>query len=142
MGKQNYNFYLQCSKENGIKTKWRKYSEICFDYEDKKNKWFIENCNQRQILPCEVVLDLENKERLTPIIDELKQLNIYFYTYETGSRGVHIHLFFSRELTRQEKLAIIRHFGADEQKAVKKTLIALENAVHWKSGKIKQEIIL
>jgi hypothetical protein len=72
----------------------------------------------------------------------LKQLKIYFYAYDTGSRGYHIHIFFNRELQTFEKLAIIRHFGADEQKAVEKTLIALENATHWKSGKIKEELTL
>ena len=142
VGKQQYNFYLQCSKQDGGKTKWRKYSEVCFDAENEKNKWFIENCNQRQILPCEVVLDLEDKEKLEPTIKELKELNIYFYVYSTGSRGYHIHIFFNRVLTTQEKLAIIRHFHADEQKAVEKTLIALENATHWKSEKIKEELVL
>ena len=140
VGQQRYDFYLQCSKDNGVKTKWKRYSEIFFDSDNPKNKWFIENCNQRQILPCEIVLDLEDKERLTLILEELKQLTIYFYAYDTGSRGMHIHLFFNRDMTTQEKLAIIRHFGADEQKAVEKTLIALENAIHWKSGKIKEEL--
>lgn len=138
VGNQKYDFYLQFSKQDGVKSKWRKYSEVCFDYEN--NKQFIEQCNQRQILPCEVVLDFEDKEKLEPTIKELKELVIYFYAYETGSRGYHIHIFFNRELTTQEKLAIIRHFGADEQKAVEKTLIALENATHWKSGKIKKEL--
>ena len=140
VGKQRYDFYLQCSKKDGIKTKWRKYSEVCFDCDNPKNKWFIENCNQRQILPCEVVLDFEDKEKLEPTIKELKELGVYFYAYDTGSRGFHIHLFFNRDMTTKEKLAIIRHFGADEQKATDKTLIALENATHWKSGKIKEEL--
>lgn len=140
-GHQNYDFLLQVSKA-GIKTKWKRYSEICFNPEDKNNKWFIENCNQRQILPCEVVLDLEDKARLTPVIEELKQYKVDFYTYDTKSRGYHIHIFFNRDLTQEEKLAIIRHFKADEQKAAEKTLIALEGAIHFKSGKIKEELKL
>jgi hypothetical protein len=142
IGGQRYDFYLQVSSQEGLKTKWRKYSEVCFESEEPKNKWFIENCNQRQILPCEVVLDLEDKEQLEPTLEELKQLKIYFYAYATGSRGYHIHLFFDRDLIPQEKLAIIRHFKADEQKAIEKTLIALENAKHWKSGKLKEVLSL
>ena len=141
VGKQSYDFFLQVSQEEGIKTKWKRYSEICFNCDEPKNKWFIENCNQRSILPCEVVLDFEDKERLEPTIAELKELSVYFYAYETGSRGYHIHIFFDREITTREKLAIIRHFKADENKAVEKTLIALENAKHWKSGKIKRELV-
>ena len=142
VGKQQYNFCLQCSKQEGLKTKWKTYKEVCFNCDNPKNRWFIENCNQRQILPCEVVLDFEDKERLEPTIKELKQLNVYFYVYPTGSRGYHIHIFFNRALETYEKLALIRHFGADELKAKEKTLIALENATHWKSGKIKEELII
>jgi len=140
LGKQQYDFYLQCSKKDGVMTKWRKYSEVCFDCDNPKNKWFIKNCNQRQILPCEVVLDFEDMTKLEQTLTELKGLNVYFYNYTTGSRGFHVHIFFNRVLERSEKLTIIRYFGADEQKAVEKTLIALENALHWKSGKIKQEL--
>ena len=140
LGKQQYDFYLQCSKQDRVMTKWRKYSEVCFDCDNPKNKWFIENCNQRQILPCEVVLDFEDMTKLEVTLKELKGLNVYYYSYKTGSRGFHIHIFFNRVLEHFEKLAIIKHFGADEQKAVEKTLIALENAVHWKSGKIKEEL--
>ena len=140
VGKQKYDFYIQYSEKEGIKTKWRKYSEICFDYENPKNKWFLEHANQRQILPIEVVLDLEEKEQLDPVVKKLKEFNLIFYVFATGSRGNHIHLFFKRELSEKEKLQIIKYFGADLQKASKKCLISLEYAPHWKSGQIKQEV--
>ena len=137
LGKQNHDFYLQYSQEEGVKTKWRKYSEVCVDCENPKNKWFIENCNQRQILPFEVVLDLEEKERINPIVKELKERELIFYVYLTGSRGYHIHIFMKRELTEREKLNMIKQFNADTQKASGKCLISLEYAPHWKSNKIK-----
>ena len=140
VGKQKYDFYLQYSEKDGIKTKWRKYSEVCFDYENPKNKWFLQHVNQRQILPIEVVLDLEKKEQLKPTIEKLESIGVIFYVFETGSRGYHCHVFFNRELTEKEKLAIIKFFGADTQKASSKCLISLEFAKHWKSGKIKQEV--
>ena len=142
IGRQQYDFFLQFSEKEGIKTKWKKYSEVCFDFENSKNRWFIGKCNQRQILPIEVVLDLEEKETINKIVAELKSWNIIFYVYDTGSRGYHINLFFKRELKQKEKLAIIEYFGADTQKSYRKTLIALENSNHWKSGKLKKEVIL
>lgn len=140
VGKQQYDFYLQYSEKNRINTKWRKYSEVCFDSEDPKNNWFLEHVNQRQVLPIEVVLDLEKKEQLKPTIEKLKSMGITFYVFSTGSRGFHIHIFFNREISEKEKLRIIKFFGADSQKASKKCLISLEYAKHWKSGKMKQEV--
>lgn len=140
IGKQKYDFYLQFSQKDGKMTKWKRYSEVCFDYENGKNKWFIEHCNQRQILPIEIVLDLEERNSIYNIVKELESFNVIFYIYETGSRGYHIHIFFKRELTQKEKIYIIEYFGSDIQKAYDKTLIALENSKHWKSNKIKRRI--
>jgi len=140
VGQQKYDFYLQYLEKEGINTKWKKYSEVCFDCKNPKNNWFLENVNQRQILPIEVVLDLEEKEQLKPVIEKLKKLDMIFYVFSTGSRGFHIHMFFNKELPKKEKLRIINYFGADTQKASKKCLISLEYAKHWKSGKIKREV--
>lgn len=142
VGKQQYDFYLQYSEKEGIMTKWKKYSEVCFDYENSKNKWFLESCNQRQILPCEVVLDLEDKVQLKPSVNILNRLNQIYYVFSTGSRGHHIHIFFDKELTPEQKQKIINYFGADTMKAGNKCLIALEFSKHWKSGKIKDIIKL
>ena len=139
-GNQSYDFELQVLEKEGIKTKRKKYSEICFDIENKKNKWFLSKANQRQILPFEVVLDLEEKKQLKPSIEKLKELGVRFYVFSTGSRGYHIHLFFDRELSKEERLKIIKYFDADTQKASDRTMIALEFACHWKSGKEKELI--
>jgi len=139
-GKQQYDFFLQYSEKDGINTKWRKYSEVCFDFETTKNHWFIKHCNQRQILLNEIVLDLEEKDSLPKIIKVLKKQKKKFYVYETGSRGYHIHIFSKTSLSEEKKLSIIKLFGADEQKCYDKTLIAMENSPHWKSGKIKKRI--
>jgi len=138
VGRQQYDFYLQFSEKDGIMTKWRKYKDVCFDFENPKNKWFLEHCNQRQILPCEVVLDLEEKGQLEPVLTKLDKFRYTYYVFSTGSRGFHVHVFFNKEITPQEKSRIIAYFGADPQKASSKTLIALEFSKHWKSGKIKQ----
>ena len=142
IGNQQSDFYL-CGlfKIHGeIKaTKWLKYSDICFPlnpWEDEK----IDYINQRQILPNEIVLDLEDKVRINEIIKTLKEKKALFYAYATGSKGYHIHIFFKKELTEKQKFKVIQHYGADIQKASSKTMIALELVPHWKSGKIKELI--
>jgi hypothetical protein len=137
IGKQNCDFYLQYSEKDGIKTKWKKYSEACFDYETPKNRWFLERVNQRQILPNEIVLDLEEKSQLPIAKKLLDKFGWTNYIFSTGSRGYHIHIFFDKDLTDDSKKFVIRAFGADMMKAGKKTLIALEYSKHWKSGKEK-----
>ena len=142
IGKQKYDFFV-CGLRKGndgiIATKWKRYSEVCFPlnpWEDYKIDWI----NQRQILPIEVVLDIEEKEKLKPIVEKLEKWGVFFYTFETGSRGYHIHIFFEKELNSLEKLRIIRYFKTDEQKCSDKTMIALEYAKHWKTGNAKHEI--
>jgi DNA primase catalytic subunit len=140
VGNQQYDFFVSGLRKVGdkiIPTKWKHYSEVIFPvdfYQDYKIEWI----NQRQILPNEVVLDLEEKEMLSSILRTLENLGLVFYAFDTGSRGYHIHIFFKRELSEKEKSDIIKYFGADIQKASSKTMIALEFENHWKSGKIKE----
>ncbi len=142
LGNQQYDFFVSGLKKtvDGTKsTRWRKFSEVVFPLgidEEYKLSWV----NQRQILPNEIVLDLENKSQLKPISKELKKLGINFYVFSTKSRGFHIHIFLDRELNEEQKLSVIKYFGADSQKAGNKTMIALEFAPHWKSNKIKELI--
>jgi hypothetical protein len=140
IGNQNYNFELQILNKDGKSSKRKRYSQVCFDYENNWNRWFIGKCNQRQVLPIEVVLDFEDKNKLQPCVQDLKKRGMPYYAYSTGSRGHHIHLFFKQELNEEQKLRIIRLYGADEQLASAKHMIALEFAPHWKSGKIKELI--
>ena len=118
-------------------TKWTSYHKAVFPVDYNEN-WKLKNINQRQILPCEVVLDIESKEGIKELIESLKNQQIEHYVYDTGSRGVHISLFFDRDLTREEKEKIISTFGGDLQKSAERTMIALEWTEHWKSGKIKE----
>lgn len=140
IGKQQFNYFVSGLYKTHS-TKWKKYLEVvsvCDHDEDDKLLWI----NQRQILGNEVVLDLEEKNQLKPIIEILKKWDVFFYVFETGSRGYHINLFFSQTLTTSEKSRIIDYFGSDPQKSSEKTMIALEYVPHWKSGKIKQEILI
>jgi hypothetical protein len=142
LGKQQYDFYLCGLHKVGDMvraTKWVKYSELCFPL-DPWEDYKLGHINQRQILPNEVVLDLEDTSTINFVIAKLKEKKAFFYNYATGSKGYHIHLFFKRALNEVEKLQIINNFGADPQKASPKTMIALEFSPHWKSGKVKELI--
>jgi len=140
VGNQEFDFQLQILEKEGIKTKRKKFSEILFDPENRWNKWFLTKVNQRQILPIECVLDLEEKFRLKSIVEELRNLGVKFYVFSTKSRGMHIHIFFTREISDKERLTIIEYFGTDTMKSSHKTMIALEYAVHWKSNKTMELI--
>lgn len=127
-------------------SKWRKFSDCIFpiDFDGTADDWkkqkFFNQINQRQILPTEIVLDIETKEGINDIIQKLKDLKLIYYIFDTGSRGYHIHIFFKELFTSEEKLALIKHFGADEMKDKERVLIALEYAPHWKSGKLKERL--
>ena len=151
IGKQQYDFFVAGSytkDEEKYIGKWKKFSEAVFpiDYagtcEDWKTQRFFEQIDQRQILPNEIVLDIEEREQIKPILITLKNLKSIdtYFIYETGSRGYHIHLFFKEEFDEDEKLFVLKKLGTDIQKCSDKCLIALENYPHWKTGNIKKQI--
>lgn len=143
VGNQQFDFFvcgLKKINEVTKATKWKKYSEVCFPlntWEDDKIEWV----NQRQIFPNELVLDIEERGDLKEITKKLEGLMLGNYAvYETGSRGYHIHIFSLFPVLKEVKEFFIKLFGADIIKAGEKTMIALENTPHWKTGKIKKLI--
>ena len=152
LGKQQYDFYVagtfkQKDGETGF-TKWKKYSEavmpIDFDgtCDDWQKQGYFRMINQRQILPNELVLDVEEPEQMKEIMIKLESLEHYkafmeYKIYSTGSRGYHIHLFFKKEVKEEHKLHFVEYLGTDLQKCSEKCLIALEGVPHWKTGKPK-----
>jgi hypothetical protein len=110
VGKQQYDFFvcgLKKFPDGEVKaTKWKKYSEICFPLNPEEYKK-IDWVNQRQILPNELVLDIENPDELGDIIKRLKKEDVSYKCYSTGSRGYHIHIFFKREWNEEAKIFFI-----------------------------------
>lgn len=140
LGNQRYDFFVCGLQKEGDEvkaTKWKKYSEVCFPlnpWEDDKLAWV----NQRQILPNEVVLDIEDKDQIDGILRKLKEIAIAnYYVYDTGSKGYHIHIFSTLPVTQEVKEFFCKLFGSDILKSGEKTMIALEFAPHWKTGRIK-----
>ncbi len=137
---------------NGEKkfSKWKTYLNCVanidvgdFENNDWKDLAFFKKINQRQILPHEIVLDIEDPEEFKPIVERLKKWEWgEYHIFETGSRGYHIHMFCDRNMNTEEKEAVVKKLGTDIQKCSEKNLIALENYPHWKTGKLKCEINL
>ena len=132
IGKQNHDFEVTCLSLDKPKPKWRKYLDAQADEK------FIEIVNNRTIFPFEVVIDLEDPSKYEIILKRIKKDFRFYSSYRTGSRGYHTHLFFDRELSQDEKLSIINMYEGDKQKASKRTMIALENCPHWKTGNLKE----
>lgn len=148
IGKQRYDFKVCALVKKGdkvIPTKWKKFSEAVFpiDFDGTCDNWstqkFFEQINQREVLPNEVVLDLEDKKQLELVLKKLKKWEWEYHLYDTGSRGYHIHIFFKDSLSERHIKGVVRHFKADTQ-VTPGHMIALENYPHFKTGNIKKEI--
>lgn len=122
--------YSYMDKEGNPKfSKWKKY----LDCDDK----FVARANNRSILPNELVLDIEQPERFSEVLENVKSDFEFYSAYKTGSKGYHIHLFFDSKLSSDEKRSIISEYRTDEQKGSDRCLIAIENVPHWKTGNLK-----
>jgi len=102
-----------------------------------------QQANLRQLFPNEIILDIEDKNKLKEIIKSLKDKKWFYNLYDTGSRGNHIHLFFSNldnlelDIRNAIRKTVIKEFECDVSKASEFGLIALEDKPHFKTGKNK-----
>jgi hypothetical protein len=127
---------------------WSKHREVLECWESEKGIQWLGLVNNRQILPCEIVLDLDNKptlEHVNHICDKLDALEENYIAYFTGSKGYHIHMkhksfnFMTKSQKEQYRQKFLSAFSADLHKK-SEVMIALEDAPHWKTGKLKTEI--
>jgi hypothetical protein len=136
---------------NGKEILWSKHIDV-LDIWETGEWWRIEKANNRQILECEIVLDVDPEkgetiieifERTRKIAESLTKDQIIFDVYFSGSRGYHLHLIVPRLASyspRDRKLIrerFLKKYNCDLQKASDNTLIAMENCPHWKTGKKK-----
>jgi len=129
------------------KPKWTKHQKVLLLWESDKGMEFLGRVNCRQILPCEIVLDMDNdvsEKKLNEICDILDKYGFPFKAYFTGSKGFHIHIFdddlakYSEQSRYKIRHFLISKFGCDTMKASEKTMIALENVPHFKTGNPKK----
>jgi len=127
----DYDFQVTLQTKK-IKRKWIKYSLA-----SPKER---EEANMRSILDIEIILDIEEREKYEDIKESLLKLGYQFKTYDTGSRGVHIHLIFpelrgySKAKRETLRAFFINIYDADLSKKSENSMIALEDHIHFKSG--------
>ncbi|MFH1064890.1 MAG: hypothetical protein V1734_00075 [Nanoarchaeota archaeon] len=98
----------------------------------------LAEANQRSLFKEEIVFDAEDVLIANAAICKLHEAGIEFFAWNTGSRGLHISIFFKEmaEFKDEERAKIRKAFaveyGTDTAKGSAKTLIALENRQHWK----------
>ena len=99
--------------------------------------------NLRKQLPCELILDIEERHLLTDIKLKLDEYNWSYEVWDTGSRGIHISIKFSnladnpRNLRERIKKHFIKLFETDDNLSREAHWIALEYTPHFKTGKLK-----
>lgn len=137
-------------KDTSGELRWSKHRSVLECWESEWGIQWLTTVNNRQILPCEIVIDLDDKDcniknKMNWICDKLDIQGISYASYFTGSKGYHIHiidkqLFFMNTREREKaRLKLIEAIGADTHKK-DEVMIALENVPHWKTG-IKKEIV-
>ena len=148
VGKQHAELSLAQSHKNRegqvIWSKWRPYLDAQAD------PYFISRACHRTLLNNEVVIDIdhptiqENKEQSSIIKQYLEKQGYGYWEFFTGSKGIHIHLFFahldrapSHRRQRFRSLFLNKWEGTDHQKASDRSMIALEHEPHWKTGNKK-----
>ena len=163
IGKQATNFSLQHSHKQDEETIWTKRHTFLELSEDPhKNTWMIQHCNHRQILKNEIILDFDRtipKDRalddydVKRIIRQLTRDDFRFCVYHSGSKGVHIHIYWNplaasstRERVEFRELLIESYtkrfaVGLDKQLALDSAMIALEHVPHWKTGNRKTLVL-
>lgn len=148
LGFQHYDFRIaKLYIKDGVakSSKWISYKDFCFPIDVGEEK-VLAGYNNREILPNELVIDLEDKKYYEEVIKDLIKIRkndrrICFYVCDTGSRGYHIHIFVGKKEIKQEtKDYLIKEWCGDTQKAFSGSSIALEFAEHYKSNKINKII--
>lgn len=122
--------------------------EMTVMYWWEKDISMLEKINHRQILPYEIIIDLDEPKSIKNvwrICDYLEDKKENYFCFFTGSRGYHIHIVdlnllnLNNNTKREMALNIYSKFkiDIDFMKANRTTLISMEYAPHWKTGKVK-----
>jgi len=151
--------FLKKKNDNSIvASKHYFYSQLAFNSSINDNKgfdfknasfenYFLQKVNNRQIFNNEIVLDFENFDVFKNFLRFYKLFfrllsgaleHVEGYVFFSGSRGLHVHFFFDFDVNKDDVLKkSLSLLGADACKGADYSLIALENAPHWKTNKKK-----
>lgn len=139
-------FKVAWGQVRGEERKFSKRQYVNKLCESDKGINFLNKVNCRQVLPCEIILDIDDNisvERMNKICDELDSYGFSYKAYTTGSKGYHIHIFedglvdYSEKARHKIRHYLISRFECDPQIASGNVLIAIEDVPHFKTGKPK-----
>lgn len=134
--------------------KWSRHIDV-IEITEKEEWWRLEQANNRTSFLNEIILDFDPilgedtqhfKNRVGKVFFSMKEKEINFRCFFSGSRGYHFHIefnylvFLSNHHRDSVKKAIISLFNAELLKASERTMIALEYTPHWKTGNAKKEV--
>ena len=138
------------SKEGG--TPW---ISVLYAWENPDERWKLLSANNRTLFKHEVVGDLDphkdeervSNDRLINAIKKVKKYEPnYFEVWFSGSRGYHLHIFDESMMLLEEqnrnriRKHVLSRISADLSLASEKHMIALEHALHHKTGRPKIKI--
>ncbi len=154
-----YNFTTQQGK---IFSKWISFLYVLEHHPDEyipevkcTRKQFLNKASHRTVMDIEILLDIDEaqpypsiEEKATAICQSLQEKKIKYRAYFSGSKSYHISILLPQlrllpqHMMCEYKKKILYQFGADLQKASRRTMIALEGVRHWKTGKPKREVCI
>ena len=143
-------------------SKWKSFMWLLEQEPDKYNtelrctrQKFIEKATHRSVLDIEIMIDIDEKgefnsikEQAINIVNKLKEKNISYTCCFSGSKSYHISILIPqlRGFSDYERTRIKHNFlkmvDSDLLKASCRNMIAMEGEPHWKTGKIKREVLL
>jgi hypothetical protein len=154
-----HNYY-----SNGMKgfSKWMNFLDL-LKYEPEEyikevfctREEFINKATHRSVLDIELMIDIDEpgnhksiKEKGMDLCNRLEKLGIFFTCHFSGSKSYHISILVPK-LKNKSKAYILNYkqrilsqlISSDGQKASSRNMIALEGVPHWKTGKIKTEVL-
>lgn len=150
VGSQHEKIWVASAWTKEGEARWSKWHEFSVEgLIETMHTPFLQRINNRSILQSEIVLDIDRKDEtddeyeahVQNVLHSLEKDGINFVAYPPASKSWHIHIFCKTlrlfKYRREFKEHFMRRFGADLQKGGDKCMIALENAPHWKTGRIK-----
>lgn len=140
-------FRTHRNNNNEIKfSRWRSVLEC---WESKEGLKWLKTVNNREILPIEIVLDIDenvNIDRVNRICDKLEKYGVHHTAYFSGSKGYHIHILSYKlgEYTKRQRemirTVILEKLNCDPQKKSEHGTIAIECCPHWRTGRKKSVV--
>ena len=145
-------FKIAFSKKVNGEHIYYKHRSVIECSSDESLYYMFDICNHRQILPYEIIIDLDDEKAIAGVDKICELLDNYketYFCFKTGSKGYHIHIIskafidvdgIKEDFKKQVRFKIYSKikklliYEIDQQKGSDNVLISFENILHWKTG--------